>query len=99
MPELRHPGPLSGFVADFRPATSGDGDDPASGAPVYRTRRNGMPPFRAYVFGAPRAPWAQRAIAEAEAQHGEPVPVCGRCAAPLTYNGGYGTCPQCGGQP
>jgi hypothetical protein len=58
MPELRHPGPVSGFVADFRPLSSGDGHDPVAkrrgdhhtGDHVYRTRRNGLPAFVPYVY-------------------------------------------------
>jgi hypothetical protein len=99
MPELRQPRPLTGFTADFRPLTSGDGDDPVGTAHVYRARRNGLPPSRPYVFGAPRAPWAVRAIAEAEAQYGKPVPVCGGCGTRLVFNGGHGHCPQCAPAP
>ena len=39
--------------------------------------RNGLAEV-AYEYRARSYPWAQKAIAEAEAEHGKPVPVCAR---------------------
>lgn len=56
--------------------------------------RNGLAEV-AYEYRARRYPWAQRAIAAAEAEHGKPFPACGRCGAKLVYNGGFGRCLEC----
>ena len=62
--------------------------------PIMRTFRNGLAEVP-YAYRARSYPWAVKALAAAEAQHGKPVPVCGACGARLTYNGGHGRCPAC----
>jgi hypothetical protein len=62
--------------------------------PVARGFRNGLAETP-YEYRARAYPWAQRAIAAAEAQHGKPVPVCGTCGGRLVYNGGWGRCAEC----
>ena len=59
-----------------------------------RGYRNGLP-LVPYEREARTYPWALKAIAAAEAEHGEPFPVC-LCGARLVYvNGGHGRCPAC----
>jgi hypothetical protein len=62
--------------------------------PVMRGFRNGLAKIP-YAYRARAYPWAARAIAAAEAEHGKPVPVCGACGARLAYSGGWGRCPVC----
>jgi len=62
--------------------------------PVVRTFRNGLAEVPC-AYRARSYPWAVKALAAAEAQHGKPVPVCGVCGGRLTYNGDYGRCPAC----
>ncbi len=45
---------------------------------------NGIPERRDYIRKAPRPAWALRAIAQAGAEHGPPVPACVRCGAHLS---------------
>jgi hypothetical protein len=64
--------------------------------------RNGVPVpdyenGEGYHYGAHRPAWMRAAIAEAEAQHGPPVPTC-VCGQPLVFRKGacYATCAACG---
>ena len=57
--------------------------------------RNGVPVVASYAWRARRYPWAQRTIAAAEAEHGQPFPVCADCGGRMDYTGGYGRCPSC----
>jgi hypothetical protein len=56
--------------------------------------RNGLAEVP-YAYRARTYPWALRALAAAEAEHGQPVPVCGRCGTRLACRGGYGRCVAC----
>jgi hypothetical protein len=70
---------------------------PATLTPDHREKRNDMPVVPYYRHGARTYPWAQRAIAAAEAVHGRPVPTC-LCGAPLTERRGRdfgGQCETC----
>jgi hypothetical protein len=62
--------------------------------PILRGFRNGLAEVP-YEYQARTYPWAQRAIAAAEAEHGKPVPVCGKCGGRLVHIGGYGRCFEC----
>jgi hypothetical protein len=61
---------------------------------IMRGFRNGLAGIP-YEYRARAYPWALRAIAAAEAEHGKPVPVCGTCGSRLVYSGSWGRCVEC----
>jgi hypothetical protein len=61
---------------------------------VLRGFRNGLAQVP-YEYQARRYPWAQKALALAEREHGKPVPVCSACGGRLISHGAYGRCAAC----
>lgn len=49
-----------------------------------RALRNGVPETPGYTWRARTYPWAQQALAAAEATHGAPDPTCAGCDRPMS---------------
>ena len=62
---------------------------------VWSQPRNGLPVVPRYQWRKNTYPRAERALAAAEEQHGEPSPAC-LCGAPLIYDGRIKRCGACG---
>lgn len=81
MPELRSQPVIRASVADYRPVTTGNGDDPTPHhksdgqlprGSVLRSRRNGLPETPFYEYGKSSYEWAVRVLEAAEAEYGAP---------------------------
>jgi hypothetical protein len=64
----------------------------------YAERRNGLPPQRPYVRGAPRPAWMWTVLEAAVARYGEPVPtcLCGGRMIRRPNKAGHDRCEDCG---
>jgi hypothetical protein len=70
-------------------------------SPAAAGVRNGLPETPPYQYRARTYPNARRLIAAAEAEHGQPVPVCRWCGGSAKFTSEHvkGWCPTCQRQP